>query len=353
MKPFFSIIVPCCDVGPYIREAMDSVMKQSFCDWECICGIEDSKDRTEEILREIAASEPRIRLFTNPRSGSASVSRNNGIDMAQGEYVIFQDGDDTLIDGSLQRLYDRIKARPGADLYPCAIRVKNEMTGKDEDLRDNYPQDFDRELTGTDAILFTYGRRLHPEPMMQLTICRRQFLLEHKLKCIPGLLGQDREFSLRALYWAKRVIPLHEPFYLYRRRFGSVLTSTPSEKQLHHQAIIHKSLFAFHASVCKTPDFDKRLTVCLGRSWTSWIFYLWFSPERVKTTPRTVRLATLNVLFSNGFNDLDLLLKGASFSRRVACWWMRTFIRHPSLRYAAEQFFRWYFFFSSKKFRNE
>ena len=349
MKPFFSIIIPCCDVEPYIREAMDSVMKQSFGDWECICGIEESKDRTEEILREIAASEPRIRIFTNPRSGSCSVPRNIGIDMAQGEYVIFLDGDDALIDGSLQRLYDKITARPGADLYPCAIRVWNEMTGKDEDLRDNYPQDFDRELNGTDAILFTYGLKLHPEPMMQLTIYRREFLLEHKLKCIPGLHGQDREFTPRSLYWANRVIPLHEPFYLYRRRSGSILTSTPLAKQLHHQSIIHKSLFAFHASVCGNPGFDKRLTVCLGRSWTSWMFFCWFDPNQVKKIPRNDRLQTLNYVFSDGFDDFKLLLRGASFPRRVACWWMRAFVRRPSLRYMAELFFRLYFFLSKEE----
>ena len=348
MKPFFSIIIPCCEVGPYIREAMDSVMKQSFGDWECICGIEESKDRTEEILREIAASEPRIRLFTHPCSGSASVTRNISIDMAQGEYVIFLDGDDALIDGSLQRLYDKIIARPGADLYPCAIQVKNEMTGKEEKIRDNYPQDFDGELTGPDAALFIYGRNLFIEPMMQLTICRRQFLLEQDLKCIPGLKGQDGEFSPRALYLAKRVIPLHEPFYLYRVRSGSIVTSTPPEKTLHHQAIVRKSLFAFHASVCKAPGFDKRLTVYWGRSWTSWMFFCWFDPNRVKRISRNDRLATLSLVFSDGFDDFKLLLRGASLPRRVACWWMRAFVRRPSLRYAAEQFFRWYFFFSSK-----
>ena len=349
MRPFFSIIMPCCDVEPYIREAMDSVIKQSFGDWECICVIEESKDRTDEILREIAVSEPRIRIFTHSRSGSCSVPRNIGFDMALGEYVILLDGDDTLVDGSLQRLYDKIVARPGADLYPCAVQVWNEMTGKNENLRDNYPQDFDRELTGTDAILFTYGLKLHPEPMMQLTIYRREFLLEHKLKCIPGLHGQDREFSPRALYWAKRVIPLHEPFYLYRRRSGSVLTSTPLEKQLHHQSIIHKSLFAFHALVCKAPDFDKRLTVCWGRSWTSWMFYWWFSPERIKKISRTDRLKTLNEVFPDGFDDFNTLLNGASFPRRFAGWWIRAFVRHQSLRYAAELFFRLYFFLSTER----
>ena len=349
MIPFFSILIPCCEIEQYIRKCLDSVLEQSFTNWECLLGVETSKDNTEAIAKEYAERDKRFKVSVGPRSGGCAVPRNVGLDIAQGEYVICLDGDDFLIDGSLQRLYDKIMARPGADLYPCAIRVWNEMTGKDEDLRDNYPQDFDKELTGTDAILFTYGLHLHPEPMMQLTIYRRQFLMEHSLKCVPGLRGEDREFSPRALYWAKRVIPLHEPYYIYRRRAGSLVTATPMEKKLHDEANVHKSLFAFHASVCGNPDFDKRLTVCLGRSWTSWIFYLWFSPERVRKILRTDRLATLNILFSNGFDDLDLLLKGASFHRRVACWWMRAFVRHQSLRFAAELFFGLYFFLSKER----
>ena len=60
MNPFFSIIVPCCDVAPYLRECLDSVVKQPFSDWECLLGVEESKDDTEEIVREYAAKDPRF-----------------------------------------------------------------------------------------------------------------------------------------------------------------------------------------------------------------------------------------------------------------------------------------------------
>ena len=96
MTPFFSIIVPCCDVAPYLRECLDSVANQPFKDWECLLGVEESKDDTEKIAREYAAKDPWFKVFTGPRTGSCSVSRNTGVDMAQGEYVIFLDGDDTI-----------------------------------------------------------------------------------------------------------------------------------------------------------------------------------------------------------------------------------------------------------------
>ena len=214
--PFFSIIVPCCDVEPYVRECLDSVLNQPFTDWECLIGVETSKDKTEVIVREYEAKDSRFRVFTGPRSGSCSASRNTGIDMAAGEYVIFLDGDDTIVEDSLQRLHDKIAARPGADLYPCAMIVRNEITGKDEPIRDNYPNGFSEELTGKDAALMVYQHNQTPTPMLQLTVFRREYLVIMNLKCLYGLKRQDSEFTPRALYQAKRVIPIHEVLYIYR-----------------------------------------------------------------------------------------------------------------------------------------
>ena len=344
MKPFFSIIVPCCDVEPYMRDCLDSVIGQPFQDWECILGVETSKDRTEEIAREYVAKDPRFKIFTGPRSGSCSASRNTGIDMAAGEYVIFLDGDDTITDGSLQRLHDKIAARPGADLYPCAIQVHNDMTGQDEELRDNYPPDLNGELTGPEATILTLHRQKNPCPMLQLTVFRRDFLVEHGLKCVHGLRRQDSEFSPRALYLAKRVAPLHEPFYIYRLQATSVSSSARGAGYFHGDwAIILRSLFAFHAQVSREPGFNGQVAECWRGQWLPWLFFFWFNPKNVKSIPRIRRLETLMTLFDKGFDDLTALAAGASRSKRVAAWWVRAFVRHPLLRGVAEFFFRLYF----------
>ena len=351
MKPFFSIIMACCDVEPYIREAMDSVIKQSFGDWECICGIEESKDKTEDILRDIAASEPRIRIFTHPRSGSCSATRNVGLDMAQGEYVIFLDGDDTIAEESLARIAEKIKARPGADLYPCQIVAYTEGSDKRE-IRENYPPDSTpEELTGTEATLLL--QRLWNSnfcPMLQLTVFRREFLVEHALKCIYGLRRQDSEFSPRALYLAKRVVPLHEPFYLYRLRSNSVSSAAKIAGYfLQDWAIINKSLFAFHAKVSRESGFDSRVSECWARQWVSRFLYLWFYPQNIHAIPRERRLETLNVLFSEGFHDFNLLAKSAGAGKRLAGMWVRSFVRYPALRGVTEFFFQCYFGLSEMK----
>lgn len=348
MKPFFSIIMSCCNVEPYIREAMDSVFRQSFTDWECICGIEDSKDSTETILREIAASEPRIRLFNHPRSGSCSATRNIGLDMAQGEYVIFLDGDDTIAEESLVRIAEKIKARPDADLYPCVIVAYKEGTD-DREIRENYPPEISpEEMTGPESIAFFEKNEINPCPMLQLTVFRRLFLVEHDLKCIYGLRRQDSEFSPRALYLARRVVPLHEPFYLYRMNPNSVSFSARGAGYFHKDwAIILHSLLSFYAKVSRGSDFDRRVEIFWQKQWCSLIFYFWFAPKHIRDIPRSERMETLNLLFSEGFGDFDALLKSASFSKKVAGWWVRAFVRHPSMRGAGELFFKVFFSLST------
>ena len=348
MKPFFSFVVPCCDVEPYIEECLDSILNQSFQDWECILGIEASKDRTEEIIREKTAGDPRFRIFTGPRTGSCSASRNTGTDMAQGVYIIFLDGDDTIADGCLERLHEKICATPGADLYPCAIVANNEFNGKSE-LRDNYSADAPKEMTGQEATVYlkrkAYGVFC---PMLQITVHRRVFLVKNELKCIHGLRHQDSEFTPRALYLAKRVVPLHEPFYLYRIRKNSVQTRAKgADYFMKDWAIITKSLLAFYGKVSKEDGFDPRVVPTWIRQWFSRVNFRWFSPNAQKLIPREKRVDWLNFIFEgNGFDFYCDMLKYGSFSQRVTAFHVRMFVKHPSLRWAAELFFRVFYAFA-------
>ena len=95
MNPFFSIIVPCCDVAPYLRECLDSLLAQTFTDWEAICVDDGSTDGSGAILDEYAAKDSRFRVFHQPNAG-VSAARNKALDVAQGEWIWFVDGDDAI-----------------------------------------------------------------------------------------------------------------------------------------------------------------------------------------------------------------------------------------------------------------
>lgn len=343
--PFFSLVVPCCDVAPYVAECFESVLAQPFADWEILATVETSKDRTEEIVRSFADRDPRFRVTTGPRSGSCSVPRNRGVELARGEYVVFLDGDDTLVPGALQRLHDRIAATPGADIYPCAMRVLNEVSGRDEPVRDNFPPDFGGDLTGPAAIRMAYATKARPCPMLQLSVFRRAHLVENDLRCLPGLKRQDSDFFPRSFYAARRVVPLHEPLYVYRIRPSSVSTKADGIGYFHRDyAGILRSLLAFHARVSRTPDFDRRLSPLWAKHWLMWITYYWFSARAIRHTPRRRRRETLQAAFPDGFADFDCLDRASTASRRLAGRFMKLFLRHPALGWLADAFFRFAYF---------
>lgn len=96
----FSIIIPVYNVALYLRECLDSVLSQTFTDWEAICIDDGSTDESGAILDEYAAKDNRFRVFHQANAGVGE-ARNFGINKANGEYVIFLDGDDTIVLGCL------------------------------------------------------------------------------------------------------------------------------------------------------------------------------------------------------------------------------------------------------------
>ena len=108
MTPFFSIIIPVYNVAPYLRECLDSVLAQTFTDWEAICVDDGSTDGSGSILDEYAARDSRFRIIHQPNAG-VSAARNKGLDVAKGEWVAFLDGDDIWEKSWLNAVADAIE----------------------------------------------------------------------------------------------------------------------------------------------------------------------------------------------------------------------------------------------------
>lgn len=95
MKPLISIIVPCYNQVYYLSEALQSVLDQTYTDWECIIVNDSSPDNTEEIAKEWAVKDNRFKYFLKPNSG-VSDTRNFGIKQSLGTYILPLDGDDKI-----------------------------------------------------------------------------------------------------------------------------------------------------------------------------------------------------------------------------------------------------------------
>lgn len=102
MLPLVSIITPCYNAAPFISQAIESVLAQSFGDWEMIIVDDCSSDDSLSIIQEYARIDSRIRyLRTDKPSGSPTLPRNMGIKEAKGRYIAFLDSDDIWLPNKL------------------------------------------------------------------------------------------------------------------------------------------------------------------------------------------------------------------------------------------------------------
>jgi glycosyltransferase involved in cell wall biosynthesis len=120
MTPAISVCVPTYNGEKYLRECLDSVLAQTFDNFEVVAVDDDSSDGTVEILEAYAARDRRVRLFRNPQNLGLVNNWNHCMDLARGEWIKFVFQDDRIEPSCLQILLQR--SRPGVPLTVCRRR---------------------------------------------------------------------------------------------------------------------------------------------------------------------------------------------------------------------------------------
>ena len=107
--PAVSVIIPVYMVEDYLRECLDSAVKQTLSDIEIICVDDGSADSSAQIVEEYAAKYSTVQLIRKENGGQSS-ARNLGLDVAKGKYIYFLDSDDYLDLNTLEELYNKAEA---------------------------------------------------------------------------------------------------------------------------------------------------------------------------------------------------------------------------------------------------
>ena len=119
MQDLISVIVPVYNVQDYLVRCVDSILAQTFRDFELILVDDGSTDRGGEMCDTLAGTDPRIRVI-HKKNGGLSDARNVGIEVARGTYLSFIDSDDFVEPAMLEALYRRIKDAD-AQMADCGI----------------------------------------------------------------------------------------------------------------------------------------------------------------------------------------------------------------------------------------
>lgn len=109
MKDIVSIITPVYNCGKYIGETIESVLKQSYQNWEMIVVDDCSTDNSAKIIKEYMSSEPRIKYFKLDKNSGAAVARNTAIEHAKGRFIAFLDSDDLWHPDKLKKQIEFMK----------------------------------------------------------------------------------------------------------------------------------------------------------------------------------------------------------------------------------------------------
>jgi len=109
-NPKISVIIPAYNIAGYIKKCLDSVLTQSFNDFEIIIIDDGSADATGDIADGYAAREKRVAVV-HKKNGGVSAARNDGIELASGDYFLFYDGDDFIEPYALEELYRLIREK--------------------------------------------------------------------------------------------------------------------------------------------------------------------------------------------------------------------------------------------------
>lgn len=223
----FSIIIPVYNVEKYIRECLDSIVKQSFTDYEVILVDDGSTDSSGAICDEYAAKYDSISVIHQENGGAAS-ARNEGIKAAKGEWIWFVDSDDFISEDALKVL-DFAFSKYKADMYCFNACKVFEQSDKREKLLfscENFNVDVssdEKKLSFFCEELLDYKRGWE----VWLRIYKRDIIFGEKLAFanMSEVFAEDLDFTLRYLLYADRIYYICDILYFYRQVGTSLVHS--------------------------------------------------------------------------------------------------------------------------------
>lgn len=222
----FSIIIPCYNTAPYLKKCLESVIRQTYQDWEIIAVNDGSTDDTLDILKDYSDRDNRIKVINQENKG-VSAARNKAIETANGEYIIFIDSDDWYKDAhSLEQI---VKSLEHDDIDIIVFRYQC-VTGKNESCSENVLLYFNK----MKGYIYTGEKYLDTvlsidKQYMWFSVLyafKREFWTGNRFRFDENLwIQEDSDIIYKVLLKAEKVKVLDSPIYQYRIREDSACHS--------------------------------------------------------------------------------------------------------------------------------
>lgn len=209
-KPLISVIIPVYNVEQYLQQCLDSLLRQTYQNFELILVDDGSLDNSWEIMQDYAKKDTRVRLFRK-ENGGVSSARNFGLEIAKGDYIAFVDSDDFVAEQYLEGLYWALD-KENAKLAVCKFAQVDETAEPTFELFWELPKIRREIVTKQD---YVYGGAT------TCSQCWRALYHRDLLKDIRFdseiYIGEDTIFFLQAFLKAEKFAYINEKLYFYRK----------------------------------------------------------------------------------------------------------------------------------------
>ena len=212
---FLSVIVPAYNVEKYIEKCIQSIAKQDISDYEIVVINDCSSDNTLNVIERLNIQN--MVIINKDKNGGLSETRNVGLEVARGDYVMFVDADDYLADNVLGKIEKFAKYNQPDLIYLKYIMVKN---GKEINC-ENFISPCDSVFEGREFLIRELKNRVLPIPAC-FSIYKKAFLIENELRFKVGILHEDELWTPLCLMSANKIGTLDLYFYYYQIRNDSI-----------------------------------------------------------------------------------------------------------------------------------
>lgn len=252
----FSIVIPVYNVAPYLEKGVQSVLNQTFTDFELLLVNDGSTDDSAALCDRLAAADARIRVIHKP-NGGASDARNTGIQAAIGDYLMFLDGDDYWDQqDALQSVADKLEAS-SPDLLLFYWKFYNLNSKKLTSFGKSYQPIVNSASAVSEVVKSLYESGLFPSSAV-ITVTRRSFVISNDLFFVKGIKAEDIDWVLNVFKHAQTVEAINRDFYVVLlNRPGSVTTTADARSIESILYILDKWVPGFQSN----PDAVGRLMI--------------------------------------------------------------------------------------------
>lgn len=241
-KPLISIIVPCYNAERFLEVCVNSVLSQTYENWECILINDGSKDQTLDLIKEFETQDHRIRFFTQENLG-LSATRNRGIDNATGEFLFFLDSDDALSNDSISNLVSNFHNNDIITGVISASTFSDSKISKVTQLQ--HPKEGNITFENNNFEILRRTMESGLTPVAQNRLYRTDFINEHQIRFKSGILHEDELWFFEIMLLAKHVKFISDETYFYRIDNQDSITKNVGDRNLESyiqvmEEIVHK-----------------------------------------------------------------------------------------------------------------